>query len=257
MIQAKFPVFSKLLTCIELQYKVFSSYRLPVLAGWNDGESIMQNTVKFILKNMVVIFVCLLFAILLAFLSYKIPQRPVEYHVEVSSYLLQDEGMYRMLIEGEDGTTLDNFSDAIMISEALVQPPEGEIMKYAMMSYYYFIPGAPPQEALPAYFAHSNDLHLIGYGRYWHGYLFPLKLLLTRFSLQNIRFLNIACQILLIFLVLYLMAKKSQMSLFFPLCIATVCLFPIAITLSLQYSPLFYLAYGAIAVMLLFNLNLV
>ncbi|MBQ7486152.1 MAG: hypothetical protein IJT77_01510 [Clostridia bacterium] len=163
--------------------------------------------------------------------------------------------MYPWLVSETVASVMDNFTDAIMISEALVDAPDGEELKYAMMAYNESNDGFP-HEALRAHYEDPSSLHLASYERYWHGYLVPLKLLLQRFSLQEIRLINTSCQMALVFLILYILSKKKMQHLFAPLFIGTLSLFPPAVGLCLHFSSVFYIANIASVLVLLFNSRL-
>lgn len=201
-------------------------------------------------RNICVFIIGIVLGVLLLWGSFFLPHKPIDYHVEISSYMMMEEGMYPWLVSETVASVMDNFTDAIMISGALVDAPDGEELNYAMMAYHESNDGFP-HEALRAHYEDPSSLHLASYERYWHGYLVLLKLLLQRFSLQEIRLINTSCQMALVFLILYILSKKKMQHLFAPLFIGTLSLFPAAVGLSLQFSTVFYIAYIASVLVLL------
>lgn len=89
-----------------------------------------------------------------------------------------------------------------------------------------------------------------GYSYYWHGYVSILRPLLSLFDYGEIRFLNCLGQMLLIFFLMHTLWKKKGWHYALVLFTSYLFLMPMATQMSLQFSWVFYIAYGGMAVLL-------
>lgn len=87
----------------------------------------------------------------------------------------------------------------------------------------------------------DEDDNYTHYGRYWHGYLFPLRILLCMTDLSGIRILNCILLWTLLFLNFLLLKKKIGLApaVAFLACVGGIGLPPVA--MSLQFSGCFYI----------------
>lgn len=85
------------------------------------------------------------------------------------------------------------------------------------------------------------EYYKVAYGRYWHGYLVPLKILLLFFDYGDIRILNFFLQNILLCMVAGLFFKYKQ-GRYIPAYLAGIfVLDPLATALSLQFSVVYYI----------------
>lgn len=188
------------------------------------------------LKIAVIFLIAMVIAILSMFLVYLLPIDKMLDNAKISSDILTVEGQYKELFGGVFGNTasrLDNFTDSIMISEAIFENEKGA-MYNAMFNFHsgWSVEGLANQV--------NGIVEPCSYSRYWNGYLIFLKPLLMIFSIRGIRILNIILQSLLIIGVCYAFFKKEK-RLIVPYLLTIVLINPIAITQSMQFSTIFYL----------------
>jgi hypothetical protein len=98
--------------------------------------------------------------------------------------------------------------------------------------------GNPLRRAMNAYNEFSGD-----YAYYWHGYVCILRPLLLLFDYSELRILNGICQLLLILLLAYVIGKERGIGYVLMLGSSYLLLNPSAMTLSLQYTWVFYIAF--------------
>lgn len=117
-----------------------------------------------------------------------------------------------------------------------------------------FTPGdTVPVDSLVKYASGETNGREVTYARYWHGYLVVLKPLLLFFTPADIRLLNMTVQFLLCALVLILAYTRKGFALAAPLCAAILCINPISTALCFQYTDVYLLSLGAIAILLGFR----
>lgn len=99
-----------------------------------------------------------------------------------------------------------------------------------------------PYNTLIKHYVNNEDYEILtSYERYWHGYLVTLKPLLFIFNYSQIRVLNLIIESLLTILVLASMYKRKLNEYIIPYAISYLLLNPYVISLSLQYSTIFYI----------------
>lgn len=80
-----------------------------------------------------------------------------------------------------------------------------------------------------------------GYTYYWHGYVVILRILLFFIDYEQFRFLNCALQLLMVFLLAHFLWEKKGQRYAMVMLSAYILLMPMAMSLSLQFSWIFYI----------------
>lgn len=91
------------------------------------------------------------------------------------------------------------------------------------------------------------------YSRYWHGYVVILRFLQLFFNYYEIRIINGICQMLIFSAILHYLLKYRGMRYALALVTSYVLLMPMALAQCLQYSWVYYAAFGALLVYLRFK----
>lgn len=203
------------------------------------------KTITYLLSGIAIGLVLLLGVFLL-------PTERIERNVEKSVPMLVRETKYLDLIDGYKITRLDNYTDSIMLYNAMYDGEEGIINK-SMHVYRNMIEEDDTVKALENHFTHEYEEHKVSYSRYWHGYLVILKPLLMIFDYSNIRLLNSVFQPLLIVFVAILMYKKKRENYILPYLVSVLMLSPFTVMLSLQYSTIYYISNISLIVLLLLD----
>lgn len=199
----------------------------------------MLNKIRNIIINLLL---AILAGSLLLMLVFLIPTDAIDKHIKESAYTLSLEGAYPTIFESSL-SNLDNFTDSLMLLEAANKNDE-DVVNRAMSVYRidYKDETIGPYNTLIKHYVNNEDYEILtSYERYWHGYLVTLKPLLFIFNYSQIRVLNLIIESLLTILVLASMYKRKLNEYIIPYAISYLLLNPYVISLSLQYSTIFYI----------------
>lgn len=190
---------------------------------------------------------------LLMILTYCLPTDAIKENVKESVYTFIKEGTYYRVVSGYESSQLDNYTDAIMLSNAFYDGNEDIINKAIQVYRYTNNSEEYPTNQLVDFFMEQNmEWEKTSYSRYWHGYLVFLKPILLFFDYSDIRMINQVIQTLLIAFIIMLSIKRGLKQLVVPFIIAILSIVPSTIALSLQFSTTFYISLLSIIVILLF-----
>jgi len=182
-------------------------------------------------------------------LVYLLPAAPMQEHMRacIDSYVAEGDNPFVM--EGYKGSSLDNYTDAIMLANA-VYASEAPAWQAAMRVERWEKDGEQNQEALREYLTEGSSDRVSGYARYWHGYLMLLKPLLLVFNYPQIRMLNGIVMLVLTGLLFRGFRKRRMKRSMIAMLLALMSLFPAALPFSLQFSTAFYTGMTACLVVL-------
>ena len=214
---------------------------------YNYSMSMLRKLSIIALKISLIFLISIILAVVLLFLAYLIPVSSMFDNAKISSEVLTSEGKYKELFWmffGKPASRLDNFTDSVMISEAIFESDKSSLFS-AMFNYHsgWGVEGLANQV--------NGIVEPCSYSRYWNGYLIFLKPLLMIFSIRGIRILNIILQSLLVVGVCYVFFKKEK-RLIIPYLLAICFINPMVITQSMQFSSIFYLMNIGVLIVTLF-----
>ena len=189
---------------------------------------------KTILKGAAMLLGGVLLGTLLMIAAYAIPSETVWENVRVSAQTLANEGLRYEAIGGYHASRLDDFTDAIMIGNAVLTTEDP--VESAMTARHFT--GGETIGTLMRYLD-GEDVPTESYARYWHGYLAALKPLLMVMNLNSIRVLNMYAQLALVLWTAALMVRRGLLRHVLALFAAYASLCPAAVMQSLQYSTAF------------------
>lgn len=203
-----------------------------------------------IFRRILLLLSAALLGVLFLCLAFLLPVENMFQHVKESSVLLSKEGFYPVKWGDEIGSTLDNFTDALMIQNA-TYPSSGNPLKDAMqVNHLQFTGDMRPITDLENQISNPSAGVGYEYARYWHGYLIFLKPLLLIFSYQQIRILNMVLQVFLFVFLLWTMKKASLQTYILPLCVSWLGIAPWVLPYSMQLSSMYYLALLGVIILL-------
>lgn len=190
---------------------------------------------------------------LLLVLSFSFNGKHFEEHMHKSALVFKAEGGYPNL--GMRNSTLDNFTDALMLETASYRGDESPFEK-AAASYRNAISGkGSPHEQIVALHLDEIDgeakIEHHSYARYWHGYVVFLRPVLEFMSYNWIRKCNTILQSILYAIIIVLLVKELSVAAI-PFLVMTAFFVPEAINKSIQYSTSTYVI--LLAVMVILNL---
>ncbi len=206
---------------------------------------------KYALKAAAVLITGIVLGLVLLLGVFMLPTSPMFENAKESKATFEISGPYPYLIEGYDGSMLDNFTDALMIANA-VNGRDASLVDRAVHIYR----AADDVNAVTALtkYLDTGDYEKEGtYARYWHGYLVTLKPMLMLFDYNQIRVINIVLFALLGLAVCLLIWKRTSLKYSIGFIFAILFTVPIAIPFSLQFSTVMYITLIALICMLLFH----
>lgn len=177
-------------------------------------------------------------AIIMNMLAFMVPQSPVHQNIIWSAYSFREEGPFPQVIKGYDFTIPDNNTDAWMLLIADYDNSEDTLLEKALEGKYYHYPvqnnGLIGTDNIVAV-EEGNIEGIWSYSRYWHGWLLPLRLLLTVFDYSEIRFFNIIILGLLLMGVIVGLEQNGMRKLILPFTVVWIAMVPVTIPLCMAY----------------------
>ncbi|MBR7042125.1 MAG: GtrA family protein, partial [Bacilli bacterium] len=226
------------------------NYIISKFFVFNENKNNSKN-LKVISNTLLIMLGSIIAGTILLVLVYIIPTNHMKENASDVVSVFEREGRYPEIIEGYANTKLDNYTDALIINEAIFDSDDNLIDK--AMYVYSKQKKEPLTDVISVIQNEDNEMNNEGYGRYWHGNVIPVKLLLLIFSFSQIRVFNIFIQTILLLGIFYLMIKKNLISNTFSLAISIFLIFPFIIGLSLQYSSIYYIFLISTLIMLKYN----
>lgn len=182
---------------------------------------------------------------------YCIPTDRMHQNMERSKERFDSETAYHYLYRWCN-STLDNFTDAIMLLNAVYQDDSPAIVQAVSSKREYVSGLGDPYGEIIAHYLEGREFDgTTSYMRYWHGYLVVLKPLLYFTTYHNIRIINAMIQCSLVLIVIVLMYRNRMKKYILPFMITIAMLMPIVIAKSLQFSTCYYLSLIGCVVILL------
>ena len=153
-------------------------------------------------------------------------------------------------IFGYPSSRLDVFTDGALMNAALYENDESAF-KRAAACYQYIYNDLSRAEGFIAYFEPREPDGFMSYQRYWHGILVVLKPLFLFFNYSDIRMINSICQVMLMCFVVCVFALKKLYRYIPAVFITYLFLMPYTLPMCIQYSPVYYIGFGSLAVLVM------
>ena len=212
----------------------------------------MSEFIKLFKKIIFILFGSILLGGVLLTIVYILPVNTMEDHVTSSINIFVTESVYPQQIQGYKTTQLDNETDAIMLLGAIYENKDLNPLQKAMA-----VPHATLEGVSSLCITLKNILWdrqeadgFSYYDRYWHGYMLYLKPLLLVMDYGDIRMFNMIIQLNLLLLLSVEMVKK-KLHIYIPALILTLAVLnPAAISMSLQFSAIYYIILISLIILL-------
>lgn len=146
------------------------------------------------------------------------------------------DGEYSTIVEDNLATRTDDWTDALMLLAA-ENPNDRNPFTGSVYAYHYERENVVPH-MLIADLENPENVS-VQYSRYWHGYLLLLKLLLMFFTYDQIQVMIAFAVLALIVAVVYLLQKRKLDKYIIPYSITVAVLFPLTISVSMQFFAVF------------------
>lgn len=183
------------------------------------------------------------------FIVYLLPVEKMQTNMKASLTEFMAEGENPFLIEGLKGSSLDNYTDAIMLGSAVYKTDMPFWQNAIRVPRSSDVEGMP-MESLNDYLTSKESSQESEYARYWHGYLLYLKPLLLFLNYIQIRIVNGCIQLSLVIWILYEFIRQGMKRGAIAYVLAILSMFPVVFPYSLQFSSVFYIGNIALLIVL-------
>ena len=183
----------------------------------------------------------ILLGFVLLLLVYALPTARMKDHVRESAAMLTREGDYPEWAEGLSIAQGDQFTDSIMLREAITDTDMGLVQRALRNPFTFPGESEDPQTSYLHDTAEGNYTQedTGTYARYWHGYLVFLKPMLLFFTVSEIRVFSMFVQAILLFICLLMISDRLNRYYAFAFLLAVLLLGPITTALCLQYQDVY------------------
>lgn len=227
------------------------------LASANKKNSMAGNLKKQVVRKIKSHLILLMggaFVGLLALiLVYCIPTAPMQKHVYQSLSMLEQEFDSSEMIEGYPGSLTGNFTDCLMLENAVYHSDEHTMLQQILHMYRGesgMGDGWAPGYSLIDYLEGVRQPREVEYARYWHGYLVVLKPLLFLTTFNSIRIMASAFQLVLIGMIIMACSRRGEEFLGAAFLVSVPFLYYFGLYASLSLSICFYVMAGLMLVQL-------
>ena len=200
----------------------------------------MKETAKLFLKEILIVVIGVVAGVAALAATYFIPQEKMKENAWESAILMHREGLGSFMWPTVKMTQLDGYTDGVMLNTAYTETDDG--IRDILLDTRVQVREINPMESFYEVIALENKEYRVEtYGRYWHGYQILWRPLLCFFNYGEIRQINMAVQLALVFAFLYLLFLSGEKALAIPFFGMYLFLTPLALFSSMQFSPCFYL----------------
>lgn len=227
--------------------RIFRSIRYKML--------FLQIKEDFRLRQILVSVLCVVLAAVLGLgllvAVFLLPDGDMQSNARDSAYVLQAEGVWPKLPQWHSGM-LDNFTDALILGNAAYDGA-ADPLEHALLACRGAFPGANGHASFIRHYIEGEAYAFQAvYPRYWHGYLLFIRPLLTVLNYSQLRIVNLAAELGVVLLLLWVLYRKEERQLMLPVLLGYLMLGPFGMGKSLQYAPCFYISMlGALGILLL------
>lgn len=200
----------------------------------------MKETAKLFLKEILIVVIGVVAGVAALAVTYFIPQEKMKDNAWESAILMHREGLGSFMWPTVKMTQLDGYTDGVMLNTAYTETDDG--IRDILLDTRVQVREINPMESFYEVIALENKEYRVEtYGRYWHGYQILWRPLLCFFNYGEIRQINMAVQLAMVFAFLYLLFLSGEKALAIPFFGMYLFLTPLALFSSMQFSPCFYL----------------
>ena len=189
-------------------------------------------------RSIIALFFMVAVGITLNCAAFLLPQDRIHDNIVRSGETFLLEGGFPGIVKDYDISLPDNNMDAWSLLIADYNDPKDPMILKALAGKYasYPVPqnGLMGVDNLPEVHTGSPE-KVYSYNRYWHGWLFPLRLLLCFFYYSDIRVLDMFVMTGLFSAVMLGMQKKELGALVFPLTVSFLAMMPVTLPLCFSY----------------------
>lgn len=205
----------------------------------NNYKEIPKLFLKGAFKSFIILICGIAVGFLLLCLVHLLPIDKMYQNVLTSKDVINS---HAQLIPGYESTAIDNYTDSIMLNEAICDVDASLVDKVINNYQVNYFRQYDQQENLLKYLEGEKGYQYQGYSHYWGGHQVVLKVLLLLFDYSDILVINIIIQFLLMILIIVGLCRHEKQYMVIPFFTAVISIMPFVIAVCLQYSDVFYIA---------------
>lgn len=171
--------------------------------------------------------------------SYAIPTDNMKVNISNNINTFKQEEIYQQVNKYGNSGLLDNYTDSLMISQAINSNKNSPLIQ-SLENQRFYNDDKDIRDTISNYI-NNNEMDSVNYNRYWHGYLTVLKPMLYLTDYFTIRTINLILQSLLLLITFILLIKITNIIYALGFLGTITILQPYLITLSLQFSSVYYI----------------
>lgn len=163
-------------------------------------------------KSILTIVIAVIGSFILMVLAYCLPTQRIRNNVHKDHDRLEAEGTYYQWKEGYKSNQADGYTDASLYMNAMYEGGESVVQDAMNTPRYLYEDNDDNWTSMLKYAAGDplgDSAVIIDYGRYWHGSVVFLKVLLQVMSVMQLRILGAATEILLTVLCIFFFCKRG------------------------------------------------
>ena len=192
------------------------------------------------MKKIALVFTVIAFCLISNMVQVFIDSPEMRDHTSAGVDIIFQQEASPTLIGGFSSARLDNYTSCLILKTAGYVGPETFFQK-AFGGLRVDLPITEDVDGWGAFCTYATGYESptggLSYSRYWHGYILPLRLLLTATTFTNIQMLFYGL-VLLLTLALFLSLYKNHLSsLILPFALALFIMMPSALGICIQYVP--------------------
>lgn len=201
---------------------------------------------KTFFKYPLIFLVSVLAAVVFLLLGSCLPQTPIDANTLISAQQLYEEGNYPKIADKSFGSMLDNYTDALILSESKATSISQWDSIFTKPLYNY-TNGGPVADLL--HYAQDSSVEPTGfYVQYWMGFRTIIRLALCFWNYLEIRRYLAFLFFLLFSAVICSVAKHTDSKTGFLFALSIILMRPHVISVSLQFACCFFIAFAAMFV---------
>lgn len=181
--------------------------------------------------------------LLLLMIAFALPTDRIWTNVAGSYGLFNKEGSYYNVVFDDSCSTLDNYTEAIYLNEALVDSGKAGILNSSLSGYCIVSNAAdlPPIGNLAAILENDEDAVLYPENmRFFNGYMAVLKPMLMMTDYRGIRAFNLYAMLFLSLLLAVLMNRRGLGAYILPVAVSLLLIHPLVVALNMTYVGFFF-----------------
>lgn len=187
-------------------------------------------------------------------LVFCLPTGRMKQHIGQSQTMIEQDFVDIGLIPGNAATLTGNFTDCLMLENAVYRSEEHSLLEQILVMYRGESgegDGWAPGYSLVDYLDGVEQSREVDYARYWHGYLVVLKPLLLLTTFNSIRIMAGILQFILAGIIILLCGRRREELLGAAFLVSVPCLYSFTMYFSLSLSICYYIMSFALILQLL------